>query len=61
MPEHEGPGPSDAVPTESSGDPRVDAALEPLDSLDEAPVHEHPAVFEEVHRRLQDILAEERE
>jgi hypothetical protein len=48
-------------PTVATGDPRVDAALAPLAVLDEAPVEEHPAVVEEVHRALQDILAEEQE
>ncbi|HEX2361764.1 MAG TPA: hypothetical protein VHI11_06805 [Jiangellaceae bacterium] len=57
-PELPGPGPA---PTGATGDPRVDAALQPLEALDEAPVHEHPTVIEEAHRALQDILAEERE
>jgi hypothetical protein len=60
MSEHEPPGPVPA-PAEATGDPRVDAALQPLEALDEAPVHEHPAVIEEAHRALQGILTEERE
>jgi hypothetical protein len=43
----------------STGDARVDEALEPLRALDDAPVHDHPAVIEDVHRTLQDILAQE--
>jgi hypothetical protein len=43
----------------STGDARVDEALKPLRSLDDAPVHDHPAVIEDVHRTLQDILAQE--
>lgn len=45
----------------STGDARVDTALAGLDGLDEAPVHEHAAVIEEVHRSLQDALADEDE
>ena len=35
----------------------VDAALGRLDGLQERPVGEHVAVFDEVHRALQDALA----
>lgn len=35
----------------------VDAALGRLDGLQELPVREHVAVFDEVHRALQDALA----
>jgi hypothetical protein len=45
----------------STGDARIDTALAALDGLDEAAVHEHPAVIEEVHRSLQDALADEDE
>ena len=45
----------------ASGDPRVDAAVEALESLDDVPVHDHPTVFEDVHRNLQEILAREQE
>jgi hypothetical protein len=48
-------------PAAATGDPRVDAALAPLNALDDAPVDDHPAVVEDVHRTLQDILAEEQE
>jgi hypothetical protein len=45
----------------SAGDARVDEALKPLRALDDAHVHDHPAVIEDVHRTLQNILAEERD
>lgn len=32
------------------------SGLSALSGLEERPVHEHVAVFEEVHRRLQDAL-----
>lgn len=40
-----------------TGDVRVDAALGRLGEFDDLPVEEHPAVFEDVHGRLQDALA----
>ncbi len=42
---------------EPTGDERVDAALSRLDELLTAPVADHVEVFEDVHRRLQDVLA----
>lgn len=36
----------------------MDAAVESLDSLDEAPVSEHIAVFESAHVRLRAALAD---
>jgi hypothetical protein len=51
----------DARPAEqrqTTGEPRVDAALKKLDELGELPVSEHPAVFEHVHARLRDVLDE---
>jgi hypothetical protein len=42
----------------STGEPRVDAALARLDELKGRPVTEHRAVFEDVHRRLRDVLGE---
>jgi hypothetical protein len=42
----------------STGEPRVDAALSRLDDLAGRPVTEHRAVFEDVHRRLRDVLGE---
>jgi hypothetical protein len=41
-----------------AGDPRVDAALARLDELAGLPVTEHARVFEDVHRRLEDVLDE---
>ena len=42
----------------ASGEPRVDAALARLDELAGRPVTEHRAIFEDVHRRLRDVLGE---
>jgi len=42
----------------ATGEPRVDAALARLDDLEGLPVTEHRAVFEDVHRRLRDVLGE---
>jgi hypothetical protein len=42
----------------ATGEPRVDAALARLDELAGRPVAEHRAVFEDVHRRLRDVLGE---
>lgn len=62
-----GDGPAAAVHDEltsvvagrqATGEPRVDAALARLDDLAGMPVTEHRAVFEDVHRRLRDVLGE---
>lgn len=45
-----------APPPDPTGDPRVDAAVAPLGGLGGLPVAEHVRVFEDVHRRLQDLL-----
>jgi hypothetical protein len=42
----------------ATGEPRVDAALARLDELASRPVTEHRAIFEDVHRRLRDVLGE---
>lgn len=42
--------------TESTGDRVVDGVVERLDDLDRHDVDEHPALFEEVHRRLSEVL-----
>jgi hypothetical protein len=42
----------------ATGEPRVDAALARLDELEGLPVTGHRAVFEDVHRRLKDVLDE---
>ena len=41
-----------------TGEARVDAALARLAELDGRPVTEHRAIFEDVHRRLRDVLGE---
>jgi hypothetical protein len=46
-------GPSSFEPT---GDERVDEALTRLGELGGVPVAQHVEVFEDVHRRLQDVL-----
>jgi hypothetical protein len=52
------PVPEAAEPRPATGEPRVDAALARLDELAGRPVTEHRAVFEDVHRRLRDVLGE---
>lgn len=42
----------------TTGEPRVDEALRGLDDLTELPVSAHPAVFEQVHARLREVLDE---
>lgn len=49
---------ADEINDESTGDAQVDAMLQPLDTLDGLPVHEHAAVVDSVHRALQDRLAD---
>jgi hypothetical protein len=62
--EEQAPRVSDDPPDETAwqrpgtGEPRVDAALAKLDELEGLPVTEHSAVFEDVHRRLRDVLGE---
>jgi hypothetical protein len=51
-------GPERAGERPATGEPRVDAALARLDELEGLPVTEHRAVFEDVHRRLRDVLGE---
>jgi hypothetical protein len=46
------------VPRPETGESRVDAALSLLDDLTEMPVTEHPAVFEQVHAQLSEVLTE---
>jgi hypothetical protein len=40
-----------------TGDERVDEAVTALDGLADLPVDDHPAVLEQVHGRLAEILA----
>jgi hypothetical protein len=42
----------------STGDPRVDGAVSRLADLTTSDITEHPAVLEDVHRRLHDALAD---
>jgi hypothetical protein len=44
-------------PLAPTGDPRVDAAVARLAELGGRPVPEHVEVFEDVHQRLQELLA----
>jgi hypothetical protein len=46
------------VPRPETGEFRVDAALSLLDELSELPVTEHPAMFEQVHAQLSEVLGE---
>jgi hypothetical protein len=41
-----------------TGEPRVDAGLQRLQDIAAAPVDEHVAIYDDVHRRLQDALAD---
>jgi len=50
-----GPG---TVAVEPTGDERVDAAVERLAEVARRPPAEHVAIYEDVHRRLQDSLAD---
>jgi len=45
-------------PRPTTGEARVDAALARLDELSGRPVAEHGAVFEDLHRRLREVLGE---
>ncbi|MEU8309123.1 hypothetical protein AB0C84_36720 [Actinomadura sp. NPDC048955] len=53
----EGPEFPAAPPPDPTGDPRVDAALALLGELGGRPVAAHVEVFEDVHQRLQELLA----
>jgi hypothetical protein len=43
------------VPT---GDPRVDAAIEQLEAIEDVDLADRPAVLEDVHDRLREVLGE---
>lgn len=47
-----------AVPVQSTGDARVDAALERLQDLDQVPIGEHAEVFADIHGRLSGALGD---
>ncbi len=49
----------DAAPREPTGNARVDEALQRLAALDDMAVVEHVAVVEDIHRTLQEALAED--
>lgn len=51
----DGENPAVIPPT---GDERVDEALAPLAGIADTPADDHPAVLDEVHQRLGDILAQ---
>jgi len=57
-PEPAGVFPEPGEPRPATGEPRVDAALARLDELAGRPVTEHRPIFEDVHRRLRDVLGE---
>ncbi|HET6910400.1 MAG TPA: hypothetical protein VFH54_13745 [Mycobacteriales bacterium] len=42
----------------STGAPAADQAAERLEAIDDAPLDEHVEIYEDVHRRLQEGLAE---
>ncbi|MFI0408375.1 hypothetical protein [Actinomadura sp. 3N508] len=44
-------------PPDPTGDPRVDAAVARLGELGARPVAEHVEIYEDVHQRLQELLA----
>ncbi|TDB89313.1 hypothetical protein E1264_08630 [Actinomadura sp. KC216] len=44
-------------PPDPTGDPRVDAAVARLGELGARPVPEHVEIYEDVHQRLQELLA----
>jgi hypothetical protein len=51
--------PFSAVPEpEPTGHPDVDAALERLRELPERPTGAHPELYDDIHQRLQDALAQ---
>jgi hypothetical protein len=52
------PEPEVALALVGTGEPRVDAALRLLDRLPGLPVSDHPALFEQVHAQLTDVLGE---
>lgn len=47
-----------AQPWTATGDVRVDTAVELIGDLANLPTADHLAVYEDVHRRLQDTLAD---
>ncbi|MFA1551213.1 hypothetical protein [Actinomadura chokoriensis] len=56
-PDEPEPGFPAAAPPDPTGDPRVDAAVAGLGGLGGRSVSEHVEIYEDVHRRLQELLA----
>lgn len=51
------PEPTDAEPVEATGHVDVDTVVESLSTLDDLPVADHVAVFEQAHESLRRTLA----
>ena len=49
---------ADTPAEQTTGEPRVDAALKLLERLPGLPVSDHPELFEQVHARLSEVLDE---
>lgn len=52
------PGPAAWTRPDATGVPSVDAAIDDLTRLDQLPTGEHVAVYDALHRQLQDALAD---
>jgi hypothetical protein len=50
--------PNSPDPPSRTGVPAADGAADRLGELEEAPLDEHVAIYEDVHRRLQEGLAD---
>lgn len=50
-------GSTSDVPRESTGVPRIDAALDRLDGLEALDINHHPDEFDTIHRVLRESLA----
>jgi len=50
--------PTSPDPPPRTGVPAADGAADRLAELEEAPLDEHVAIYEDVHRRLQEGLAD---
>jgi hypothetical protein len=49
---------ADIIAPQPTGVPTVDAAVDRLAELDDLPTGEHVAIYDAVHRQLQDALAD---
>lgn len=54
----DGPDEHTGVADERTGVPAADQARERLQAVDDAPLEEHVEIFEDVHRQLQEGLAD---